>query len=313
MILRESQQFNDIDLFAESMINLEQSAVQLKGRTFKFSNDQIYLPNMTLGRININKHALFYGVCNKDYLAMIISRNKGEIRVNGKTINSYDSLFLIPPSEEIVALYETPVEGYYISINKDYLIKNIGLDLYSLLLSKPDLVRTGKFNLDSLNYFKENLFKFLEFALQNSNCLSDITVKDIQYNVVDLVRVFFDNIYDDLERAVPLLNNRYEVVRRALDYINSSNDIYISIPNLAEICFCSVRTLEYSFKAILSVTPKKYLIARRMHLIRCDLLYNNNESISNIINKYGIVNPGRFSSDYFKMYGEYPKNTLKGK
>ena len=83
----------------------------------------------------------------------------------------------------------------------------------------------------------------------------------------------------------------------------------MTIPDLAEASFCCARSLEYAFKSILSMPPKQYLIKRRLQLIHTILKNPNSMSISEIIEKFGVVNQGRFAKDYFKFYKEYPHKT----
>nr|WP_240152840.1 helix-turn-helix domain-containing protein [Photobacterium alginatilyticum] len=138
-----------------------------------------------------------------------------------------------------------------------------------------------------------------------------MAVLDIQCYIANAIRILFINNKDELKKTKIPYNKRHAIVTRALEYINSNNNIFLSVPDIAEQCYCSIRTLEYAFKQLLSVTPKQYLTIRRMYMIRQELTFKNCINITQVLNLYGVINQGRFSKDYFKMFGEYPKNTLK--
>nr|WP_252727361.1 helix-turn-helix domain-containing protein [Colwellia sp. C2M11] len=85
----------------------------------------------------------------------------------------------------------------------------------------------------------------------------------------------------------------------------------MTIPELAKASFCCVRTLEYSFKQIIGMTPKQYIITRRLQQIHITLKEDKTKTIAELTKSYGIVNQGRFAQDYFKFFNEYPSDTKK--
>ena len=102
---------------------------------------------------------------------------------------------------------------------------------------------------------------------------------------------------------------RLAIVNRALAYIHDNNFLNITTSELAKVSCCCLRSLEYAFKSILSMTPKQYLIKRRLQLIHSTLKFKSNSSINEILNGYRVSNHGRFAQDYFKFYDEYPYQT----
>ena len=313
MITKDSLNHNDIEQFAASLAHLDQTVKQLSGRTFNFSNDLVIFPKAMLSRIHIGKQAMFHGVCHSDHFAFTIPSNNTAIRVNGIQVNADDSLYIMPPSEEIVALFEQELNGYHFSIESKFLAKHIGHELHSTLIQKSEVVRSGKANLNSYQNFKNQLFRNIDYSLKHCDSLSEMAVLDIQCYIANAIRILFIDDNNELKKSSIPYNKRHAIVTRALEYINSSHDIYVSIPDIAEQCFCSIRTLEYAFKQLLSVTPKQYLTIRRLYMIRQDLASKNCNNIAQLLSLYGVVNQGRFSKDYFRMFGEYPKNTLKSR
>ncbi|NBI51236.1 helix-turn-helix domain-containing protein [Photobacterium alginatilyticum] len=311
MIIKDSLSHNDIEQFAASLSHLDQTVKQLSGRTFNFSNELVMFPKVMLSRISIGEQAMFHGVCQSEHFAFTIPNNDTAIKVNGIQVNADDSLYIMPPSEEIIALFEQELNGYHFSIDSKFLAKHLGHDLHSSLIQKSEIIRSGKTNFNSYQNFKKQLFRNIDYSLKHSDSLSEMAVLDIQCYIANAIRILFINNKDELKKTKIPYNKRHAIVTRALEYINSNNNIFLSVPDIAEQCYCSIRTLEYAFKQLLSVTPKQYLTIRRMYMIRQELTFKNCINITQVLNLYGVINQGRFSKDYFKMFGEYPKNTLK--
>ena len=84
---------------------------------------------------------------------------------------------------------------------------------------------------------------------------------------------------------------------------------------LSELCRdadVSERTLRSIFKEMFGVGPNSYLHIRRLHLVRVALTMANpdTESVSQIALRFGFSDSGRMASDYYRLFGEYPKKTL---
>ncbi len=72
-------------------------------------------------------------------------------------------------------------------------------------------------------------------------------------------------------------------------------------------------TIEYSFNRYLNTTPRTYLKALRLNHFRRDLLKANPAKIkvSDVANHWGFWHMGQMASDYKKMFGELPSDTIK--
>jgi AraC family ethanolamine operon transcriptional activator len=84
---------------------------------------------------------------------------------------------------------------------------------------------------------------------------------------------------------------------------------------LSELCRqagVSERTLRSIFKEVFGVGPNRYLHIRRLHLVRAALsiAHPQTESVSQIAQRFGFSDSGRMASDYHRLFGEYPSQTL---
>lgn len=85
---------------------------------------------------------------------------------------------------------------------------------------------------------------------------------------------------------------------------------------MIEICAAlgvSERTLRECCKRYLGVGPSRYRRLRRMQQVNLALRGGNTDraSVSEIAQRYGFRDPGRFATDYRAVYGELPSATLR--
>ena len=105
------------------------------------------------------------------------------------------------------------------------------------------------------------------------------------------------------------------VFSRAHEYIKASYENQ-SCPSIIDICHelkVSQRTLQYSFKMLLGLTPNSYLRILRLNWARKQLRNpaSNETTITEVATRWGFWHLGKFSSDYMTMFGELPSTTLK--
>lgn len=95
--------------------------------------------------------------------------------------------------------------------------------------------------------------------------------------------------------------------------LNQSVDQAKSVGLIAEDLGISERHMHRVFKECLGITPKQYLNLRRMNLIRRELqgMKYGYGYIEEIVNRYHYYHMGHFSSEYKKLFGELPSETLR--
>jgi len=90
--------------------------------------------------------------------------------------------------------------------------------------------------------------------------------------------------------------------------------VHDEIPTLALVVDklgISIRTLEYTCKSLLKVSPQRYLTCWRLHCARRDIRAQaESGSITDIALKWGFSHLGRFSIAYRELFGERPSSTL---
>jgi AraC family ethanolamine operon transcriptional activator len=101
-------------------------------------------------------------------------------------------------------------------------------------------------------------------------------------------------------------------VRRSLDLIDASNREPLSVVDLCRSTGVSRRTLEYAFRERFELSPKAYMLARRLDGVRAELRQNRDgQSITSVANDWGFNHLSRFAASYRRLFGELPSQTMR--
>jgi len=128
----------------------------------------------------------------------------------------------------------------------------------------------------------------------------------------ELLSTLVAALSSDRDRSLrsPDLIKRATAFRRAIEFINHNAHRKPSIVDVCSASGASLRTLNYSFRERLGVTPKQYLQARRLWSVRRELCRADpGVSISEIAARWGFWHMGRFAAQYRSQFGELPSET----
>jgi AraC-like DNA-binding protein len=85
----------------------------------------------------------------------------------------------------------------------------------------------------------------------------------------------------------------------------------IYVPEICAAIGVPDRTLRLCCQEHLAMSPKHYLMRRRMHLVRKALLAAETETtVTEVATRFGFWHLGRFSASYHAVFGEVPSTTL---
>lgn len=112
----------------------------------------------------------------------------------------------------------------------------------------------------------------------------------------------------------PPCESRLRVVERARAYMGAHIDLPITVADLCVELGVSRRTLQYSFQEVLGLNPVRFLRALRLNGVRRDLRTGRShiDSVQGVAAKWGFWHLGHFVTDYKRMFGELPSETLRG-
>jgi AraC-like DNA-binding protein len=107
---------------------------------------------------------------------------------------------------------------------------------------------------------------------------------------------------------------RHEVImRRFRRVVEEHPDQALYLPEICRAIGASDRSLRTCCQEHLGMSPKQYLLARRMHLARRDLsrAVPDSTTVTDVASRYGFWQFGYFARAYRSQFGELPSATLK--
>jgi AraC-like DNA-binding protein len=108
------------------------------------------------------------------------------------------------------------------------------------------------------------------------------------------------------------LRQHAKIMRRFHRAVEERPDQALFIPELCTAIGASERTLRICCQEQLGVSPKRYLLLRRMHLVRRALRESDPAAttVTEIATRYGFWQFGRLAGEYRSLFGELPSATL---
>lgn len=102
-------------------------------------------------------------------------------------------------------------------------------------------------------------------------------------------------------------------IRRAMDHIDGHVAEAVSIADLALVAGLSVRALHSGFRRHVGVSAMQYLRDRRLDAVHEDLRDSDPAvtTVSHVAHRWGFTHLSRFSADYRRRFGHYPRDTLR--
>jgi AraC-like DNA-binding protein len=103
------------------------------------------------------------------------------------------------------------------------------------------------------------------------------------------------------------------VMRRFRRAVEENPDRVLYVPELAAAIGVSLSTLRVCCQEQLGISPKRYLMLRRMHFARRALRDGapGATTVTEIATRYGFFELGRFAVEYGSLFGEPPSATLR--
>jgi AraC-like DNA-binding protein len=110
-----------------------------------------------------------------------------------------------------------------------------------------------------------------------------------------------------------VLSHRIRLARRAEDWMRAHVQENVSVRDICHAMRVSRRELEYAFEACFDSSPKAFLQALRLNVVRQALrsAVPGRDSVTTIAVDHGINHLGRFAFRYRELFGELPSETLK--
>ena len=110
-------------------------------------------------------------------------------------------------------------------------------------------------------------------------------------------------------------SNKLRIYKKFREYVHEHQTGIIRNEDLCNYTCASERTLQYTVKSYMGVSPIQYVKAYKLHQIRKILKKGNSSDIriNDLASQFGFWHTSQFSTDYKKQFGELPSDTLKKK
>ncbi len=130
---------------------------------------------------------------------------------------------------------------------------------------------------------------------------------------IDLLEGLIEALGQCDESPRPLPRHERELaLTRSLDLIKARGRESPSISDLCRVSGVSRRTLEYGFRERFGISPKAFMMARRLEGVRRDLKRSvGKASITHAANHWGFFHMSQFAALYRRQFGELPSKTLR--
>ncbi len=231
-----------------------------------------------------------------------IPRHRDPFRINGQEVEHDDIMW---------RLGEMPFE----------LVTPEACDIFSLVVHQDDLQQLARIQGVELDLQQAASYPRLRVRRQ---LVTDLTLLIEQVLAYDNQRLAID-IHADLlvmqllellrdarvnPAVIPSYPHRKAVVERVRAYIDAAGDRPVTMTHLCEVACVSRRTLQYSFESILGLSPLQFLRISRLNRVRRMLSSQQAPSVSDAAAYHGFYHLGQFSTDYKRLFGELPSQTL---
>lgn len=210
-------------------------------------------------------------------------KNADYIFSNGFVLQVQEnSIFYLPKGSSYKVVTHTEGEGCW-AINFD-LLDNINVEPFSVKLQNLEKV---------LSAFQKSVDAF-----SKANNHSNLTIIKNLYDIILLLKKEYEKNYIPSEKSL--------LIKPALDIMNSNyfkNNL--SVEELSRICGISVAYFRRIFTEKFGISPKEYIINRRIDYAK-KLLLSEQFSVSEVAEMCGYAEPCHFSREFSKRTGVSP-------
>lgn len=307
-IKMRSLKFDKLADFSKHVTRLNVNATQTTSGHFKYEEKSLILPLLDIHYWRLSTGMVYTLTVNEDRFLLSLPVHRSSQIINGKTLGPSSTVSFLP-NEELLLRHPENISSLDFSASISVFCKHFRNSNTAEFMQLIELHRKNQ----SVNKYNES--KQRELVRLTLNVMAKIDSLNYQA-LLDAQDAILMGIYDLLmlgrgELVSQTHSNRLSVVKRAIATLDMQPEKVIGVVELSDRCFCSIRTLEYAFKTILNMTPKEYLVLRRMSLVKKEIETKPQKSILEITLKYGVLNAGRFAKDYFRLFGTSPSETRK--
>lgn len=304
-------EFEDVDFFREVLSGWDTEPTQLTSGKLLVQWDQIALDDITISRLRTNLKIADRSAYQANHVGFVVCL--GSKTFCGRPVHA-GSLVLFGPGREYRNLLLENWESFEISMTSRLFqslsfvadaTRRIALGPeYSVLHLSPQLVAA----------FRAFATNFLAPFHSQPNLVGepDWVGAIRERSLALLAQAFFESGCAPVETRLNHTHG-WALAARALDYIDHNEHERPTVLQMSQAMGCTNRALQSAFQRALGVTPLQYVLARRLHRVRSDLLLRTNGPpvVTRAAANHGFLHFGRFSHHYQRLFGEFPSDTVR--
>lgn len=295
----------DADEHAHNLTNWEQSYDQMTPGHFHGALAELQLPQMQVFRESTSQ-AVRQSCCVwPDAFWFGLADHAGQTRINGRLAGA-DTVMVRPGDCEFELVTPADYAIYGIVIRREALLS--AADQMGCRLDWTQLASTEVMHVRDT--VRQECLQTLSALLIEEGTGARHEVP--QQAVVSALLAMLDTSEVDAAASNSFIR-RQRIVARARDYVLGHHDQVITVPELCERLYVSRRTLQYCFEDVLGMSPMHYLRMIRLNGARRHLRTNlsNSHTVRDVAADWGFWHFSQFSSDYRKLFGQCPSESLR--
>jgi len=297
--------------FQEATAPWDTTLLQIAPGAFHSQTEYVQVNDIVFYREHWNQRMIATGTTPEGYFVFggSLSSPSGEaIAWCGDKANREQLAFGRPASEmEIIFPHDTNHIGLLIPLQTMRHYFGEELLAHALMTTHHHLKCNQHHNSDLITLLDRMVSKYMANPALLTNA-HECNAAELQ--LMDSLAESFDVFHKQSHRATTGHQRRHTLHRA----INISKNIRapITVPELARKSGMSQRSLELAFHESLGISPRLYLLRRRLNSVHSELLVSDTGSgkVTEIALRWGFTELGRFAGYYKHLFGESPSVTL---
>jgi AraC family ethanolamine operon transcriptional activator len=303
---------HDADELASKLTNWEQRYDQISAGLFHGALTELQLPQLQVFREDLSQAVRQSCRVWPDAIWFGLPDHASATRINGRQAGA-DAIMVQPGNVEFELVTPSAYSIYGIVATRSLLAGAAGRYGYSIdwqRLQSADLLRVD-------GAARAACVRTLSQLLPDATAsASRACAPDWQESVLLALLDLLERPCEEPELAASLQRRR-RVVALARDYIDIHRGEAITVPELCAQVHVSRRTLQYCFEDVLGMSPVLYIRMMRLNGVRRQLNRQRGDgtgsAIGDVADAWGLSNFSQFSSDYRKLFGQCPSDSMKNR
>lgn len=306
------QRFQAFEEYAASLGHRDLSVLALKRARQRWETARIDLDGVLLRWARDGGPCVFDGAIDMDVVGLMVSLDAtGKMIGNGTTFGA-GSVMVVPRKRQIRVTSLDAVEWITVLIPTSRLCRTPEErdplpDLDCGVIDRP---------MSGEPTFKHALMRVAKAAMTGAFDSNPLGRREASERLVTAASTLLRASSEPpavATRAGRRRMSRVEVIQLVDRWLEDHADRRPSLHDLAQAAGVSDRTLHNAFAEQLGVSPKRFLRLRLLNAVRRALTCPTGEDlrVAGVVSRFGVWDWGRFSGEYWALFGELPSETLR--